>query len=236
RRAAAAGDLDDVGQRGVEQRVPGGRGIEHDDPLVLNADPLRDDQAHQLRPGQGEAKRRRAVHSAVRAQRDQDDLLPKTSHESKITRGARRGVHSPGGAARNSRLRAKRCRERSTIRSTTGRTTAYPSAPRVPPGISRSSYQVRVEVRTASSLSVTSNAPVPRTTLPVWRTTQRFGGSHSVTTMVSRKPSGPTPVNASIRPPTPRPSPSTVRTFVAVIHELCDFQSVSAAQTSSAPA
>ena len=51
--------------------------------------------------------------------------------------------------------------------------------------------------------------------------------------MVSRNPSRPSPVNASIRPPTACPSRAVGQTFVPSIHSPCRDQSVAPAQVSS---
>jgi len=63
----------------------------------------------------------------------------------------------------------------------------------------------------------TSNAPVPLISRPVCRTWHLAGGSQTVISIVSRNPIRPTPVNASIAPPTPWPSRRVGRTVVPSI-------------------
>ncbi len=64
----------------------------------------------------------------------------------------------------------------------------------------------------------------------------RSGGSQAVISIVSRKPIGPNPVNASIPPPTPTPSCAVPRTRVPSIHSPCPSQSTAPAQVASAGA
>ena len=66
----------------------------------------------------------------------------------------------------------------------------------------------------------------------MWVTVHRRGGSHSVISIVSVKPSGPMPVRPVT--PAPRPWPPLVR--VAQIHSCCLDQSKARSQTRSGPA
>src|SRR5215831_6710499 len=77
-----------------------------------------------------------------------------------------------------------------------------------------------------------SNVPVPRTTRPVCRSTHRCGGSHSVITIRSVNPMGPTPVHPVTSAPGPRPP----LTRVAQIHSRWRGQSVAVRQISSGSA
>src|SRR6185312_2695647 len=78
----------------------------------------------------------------------------------------------------------------------------------------------------------TSKIPAPRISRPVCSTTQRCGGSHSVMTIVSVKPTGPRPV----QPVTLAPRPCPPRTRVAQTHSCCRDQSVAVRHTRSASA
>ena len=81
-------------------------------------------------------------------------------------------------------------------------------------------------------LDATSNTPVPRTTRPVCRTTQRCGGYHSVITIVSVKPTRPRPVRAVTVAPTPCPPD----TRVASIQSPCRGQSIASRHSASGSA
>jgi uncharacterized membrane protein YqhA len=75
----------------------------------------------------------------------------------------------------------------------------------------------------------TSKIPRPRISQPVCLTTHRRGGSHSVITIVSVKPTGPRPV----RPVTVAPTLWPPCTAVAQTHSCCRDQSVATSHTRS---
>jgi hypothetical protein len=78
----------------------------------------------------------------------------------------------------------------------------------------------------------TSKVPVPRTTRPVCLISHRRGGSHSVITMWSVKPTGPMPVH----PVTPAPMPWPPLTRVPHIHSRWRGQSTAVRQVSAGAA
>ena len=133
-------------------------------------------------------------------------LLPSTRRAQRQHQGDQRSGGSlrpprgaPGDPARPTGRSGAATAARRT-RTPAGRA-ASPAGPSRPSGRSRSSRQTNTD--DAGPPASTAKVPVPRTRRPVCRTWHRRGGSHRSMTIVSRNPSGPTPVNASMPPPTP---------------------------------
>src|SRR5690606_31191385 len=112
---------------------------------------------------------------------------------------------------------------------TTGPATIQPARPRGPSGRSTRSAQ---RMRLPAPSGTTSKYASPRTTRPVCRTATRRPSRHSVITIVSTNPTGPTPVRPRISSPTLSPPSARVNG----IHSGCRGQSVRTAKTRSAGA
>src|SRR5664280_1825399 len=127
--------------------------------------------------------------------------------------------------------RANRRSEKATPRANTGRTSRKPTCPSSPSG--KSNHSDHTNRLPPPGSGCTSKAPVPRTSRPVCRTRQRYGGSQVVISMVSANPNRPMPVTATVRAPTPRPSRYVARTTVPSTHSDCRSQSTTAAHTAA---